>query len=114
MMKKFVGLSVVMLVASLWVGCGSSRDGEITKLTGNATNGLVVWGSNCASCHGPAGKGVTGTGPSLVEGHAADHDDAYLAKFILNGEGTMPSFSSSLSNQQIADVIAYIRSLQGK
>ncbi len=114
-MKKTFGIvGIVLLVASCWVGCGSSRDGEITKLTGSSTNGLVVWGSNCASCHGPAGMGVTGTGPNLVAGHAADHDDTYMAKVILNGEGTMPSFSSSLSNQQIADVIAYIRSLQGK
>lgn len=82
---------------------GSSRIDDILALTGDTANGQTLFEANCVSCHLADGSGDIG--PSL---QGALEDDAL--EYILNGEGSMPSFSS-WSDQDIADVYAYAESL---
>jgi mono/diheme cytochrome c family protein len=66
--------------------------------------------ANCASCHGPEGKG--GRGPAL----AADQNLAitpYVASHVLTGSTDMPPFSEQLSDDEIAAVLTYARSHWG-
>ena len=96
-MSRFVPISVVALLLPL-AACGSG-------LTGDPTAGEAIYADSCASCHGADATG--GSGPSLIgeveEGEATD--------IITNGEGDMPAFGDSLTEQDIADVIAYLQSL---
>lgn len=77
----------------------------ILDLTGDATNGADLYGANCESCHAADGSG--GIGPSLVD--ELQNTDEYneFLQIILDGEGVMPGFSGSLSDQDIADIWAY-------
>ncbi len=60
----------------------------------------------CGSCHTFADAGTSGSiGPNLDE--AAPSLDLALDR-ITNGQGAMPSFSGQLTDQQIADVAAYV------
>ena len=60
----------------------------------------------CGSCHTLADAGTSGSiGPNLDE--AAPSLDLALDR-ITNGQGAMPAFSDQLTEQQIADVAAYV------
>src|SRR5205085_12198733 len=73
---------------------------------------------NCAVCHGRQGEGrEVGTlkVPSLREGRAAaDTDERLLAQIHDGGKG-MPPFKYSLTDEQIADLLRFVREgLQGR
>ncbi|CAN5840525.1 hypothetical protein BH18ACT13_BH18ACT13_14200 [soil metagenome] len=60
----------------------------------------------CGSCHTFADAGTSGSiGPNLDD--ASPSLDLALDR-ITNGQGAMPSFSDQLTDQQIADVSAYV------
>jgi mono/diheme cytochrome c family protein len=74
---------------------------------GDAAAGKDVFASaGCGSCHTLSDAGATGTvGPDLDTSTA---DEAAVVTQVTNGGGGMPPFSGSLSEQQIADVAAYV------
>ena len=78
-----------------------------------AADGQRVYNQTCQSCHGAAGQGDRG--PSLITTHFVHGDeDADLFHTIRVGvPGTqMPPFGG-LSDQQVWQLVTYIRSLQG-
>ena len=82
-----------------------------TSAAGNEAAGKVIFTTNCASCHTLADAGTTGTvGPNLD-----DLKPAYdvVVKQVTNGGGVMPPFGGTLTEQQIADVAAYVSSVAG-
>jgi cytochrome c553 len=74
---------------------------------GDAAAGKDVYASaGCGSCHTFADAGSTGTiGPDLDES-SVDFEGA--AEQIRTGGGGMPAFEGQLSEQEIADVAAYV------
>jgi mono/diheme cytochrome c family protein len=71
----------------------------------------VFVSAGCVSCHTLADAGATGTvGPNLDE---AKPDAALVTDRVTNGAGAMPAFEGQLSEQQIADVSAYVSSVAG-
>jgi mono/diheme cytochrome c family protein len=74
--------------------------------------------TKCAMCHGPDGSGsAVGKSmnvPDLRSQVIQKLPDAQLAQIISDGKGGMPSFRSSLSEDQIHSLVAYIRSLHPK
>ena len=67
--------------------------------------------SACGTCHTLADAGTSGTvGPNLDD---AQPPADLVVDRVTNGQGAMPSFSGSLSEQQIADVAAYVSSVAG-
>lgn len=77
------------------------------KLKGNPVAGAKIFASaGCTGCHTLAAAHATGTvGPDLDQTHPTYRKAT--ARVTL-GRGTMPSFKSQLSTQQIADVAAYV------
>lgn len=72
---------------------------------------VFLGASACGSCHTLADAGSTGViGPNLD-----DSQPSYELALdrVTNGQGGMPAFSSTLSEQQIADVSAYVSSVAG-
>ena len=64
----------------------------------------------CASCHGYNGQGNNGLGADFVNDKSRlAKPDAELIDDIRNGEGRMPAWGGILSDQEIRDVLAYIR-----
>jgi cytochrome c553 len=67
--------------------------------------------SACGGCHTLADAGSSGTvGPNLDESMP---DYELALDRVTNGQGGMPSFSSTLTEQQLADVAAYVSSVAG-
>jgi cytochrome c6 len=74
--------------------------------------------TKCAMCHGQDGAGsAVGKSmnvPGLRSPAVQKLPDAELVQVISNGKGGMPSFKSSLSEDQIHALVAHIRSLNQK
>jgi cytochrome c553 len=72
-----------------------------------------LFAKNCATCHGPDGKGKKSIGtpdftdPAFQAGVSTSDMEAVIRK----GKGVMPAWSGKLSSQQISDLINYVRSL---
>ena len=84
---------------------------------GDAAKGKELFESRCAVCHGAAGEGKEAMGkilgvkmPVLSSKEVQSNDDAALKKIVLEGKGKMKPVA--LSGQEIADAIAFLRSLK--
>ena len=77
-----------------------------------AGKAIFLGASGCTGCHTLADAGSSGTvGPNLDDAKPS-FDLAYDR--VTNGQGGMPSFGTSLTDQQRADVAAYVSSVAGK
>jgi mono/diheme cytochrome c family protein len=67
----------------------------------------------CANCHGADMSGGLGSplGPGSL---SASQPDSFLEVSIMRGRGRMPSFASSLNQEQLARLIDHIREVQGQ
>jgi mono/diheme cytochrome c family protein len=77
------------------------------KLKGDPTAGAKIFTSaGCIGCHTLAAAHATGTvGPNLDQ---AKPDYRLVTARVTNGKGVMPSFKGQLTDQQIADVAAFV------
>ena len=83
-----------------------------------AADGDAVFKGRCAACHGSDGKGKSAIGtPDFTSAKTLSGlSDADVIDTIRNGrKGTiMPAWSGKLSDEEIAAVAAYVRSLGRK
>lgn len=88
--------------------------------SGDVQAGKRIFSANCISCHGKNGngKGPLAVGLSPPPADFTDPDfwngktDSFLIHVIQNGLGSMPSWSDSLTPQNIEDVLSYIKTLK--
>jgi mono/diheme cytochrome c family protein len=99
----------------------SSTETETTETTettgtgaaagGSDAAGKIIFTTNCGVCHTLSDAGTTGTvGPNLDD---LAPSEAKVATQVTNGGGAMPPFKDSLSEEQIADVAAYVSAVTG-
>jgi mono/diheme cytochrome c family protein len=92
---------------------GGEADASPAPAAGDSANGASVYALNCAACHGEDAAGGA-VGPTLVSAELKAQDDDFYRQVILKGRsGTaMPAWEGRLSEQEIEDVIAFLRSKQ--
>lgn len=74
-------------------------------------DGATIYQVICANCHGVDLEGRIG--PALGPGsNSAAQPDSFIETTVRHGRGSMPSFRSTLSDEQIGRVIEYIREAQ--
>jgi cytochrome c6 len=88
---------------------------ETTEAAGDPAAGreifLTVAQPSCSGCHTLSDAGSSGSiGPNL---DAASPSFDKVVERVTDGQGVMPSFAGSLSEQQIQDVAAYVSSVTG-
>lgn len=79
--------------------------------------GVDIYKQNCLLCHGEKGDGqgpmAQGLTPKPADftdkEHMAKDTDEELIEAIKMGKGPMPPFGGTLSDQEIKDVLQYIR-----
>jgi cytochrome c oxidase cbb3-type subunit 3 len=113
--------SPVFLVALCALVLGSALPGQAADVE----QGKKIYGQFCASCHGQTGKG-DGPASAALNPKPRDHTDKeYMSKMsdedlfkvIKNGgvsigkSPLMPPWGASLKDEQIHDVVAYVRTL---
>ena len=91
----------------------------LASATGFAQGGEATYTAKCKMCHGADGLGSTPAGKAMkavpFNDPAIVHkSDAELIASTKNGKGKMPAYTGKLSDAEIKDVIAYVRTLQKK
>jgi mono/diheme cytochrome c family protein len=76
----------------------------------DATTGDELYKASCQGCHMPDGKGANGAGfyPSLTNNIRLMSAKTTI-EIVTNGLRGMPSFREYLSDDQIVEVVKYIR-----
>jgi mono/diheme cytochrome c family protein len=96
------------LAALLLSGCAlDARVEAIQALTGDPINGESVYFNICEECHAED-LGGTDKGPSL-QIIVPRIDDDQILRVVIVGEEEMPAFGDDLLDQEIADVLSYVR-----
>lgn len=86
------------------------------------TNGMFIFRSTCATCHGMDGEGMEYLGPPLRGSQYVAGPSEKLAMIILHGlqgplhvngqlynfNGSMPNFGNNFSDKDISDIIEYL------
>lgn len=122
-MKRILAIAIFLSLGM--AGYLTPRSKAGFSPSGNAAAGLEVHKANCAKCHGAGGKGDGPAGKLLKTKPADWTDKAKMSKLsdnelfnvTKNGGGAvgksklMPAWKDKLSDQQIWDVVAFIRSL---
>ncbi len=83
--------------------------------------GKRIFGANCVACHQATGLGVPGAFPPVVGSEWVVGPEATVIRILLNGlggpvkvkgatyNGAMPAWKESMSDDDIANVITYLR-----
>jgi mono/diheme cytochrome c family protein len=112
----FVCVAAALL---LW-GCSQAPEAPVAATPQTLEAGRQVYTANCAACHQADGNGVPNMQPALVDDPVVQGDTTQLIRVVLQGPAAvlpedrphysnmMPPFSR-LSDQQIADLLTYLR-----
>lgn len=75
-------------------------------------DGGELYGESCAGCHGGDGSG--GIGPRLAGRVVARYPDPIAqTAVVVDGRGGMPAFGARLSDEEIAAIVEYTRTVLG-
>jgi mono/diheme cytochrome c family protein len=105
-MKFFTGISLIAILAAT-TGSTAFAQGS----------GADTYKSKCTMCHGadglasgPAGKAMQV--PAFNSPAAAKATTAEMIAITTNGKGKMPAYAGKLTDAQIKEVVAYVKTLQ--
>jgi mono/diheme cytochrome c family protein len=103
----------------------ASSSAAATTAAAMPSNGASVYATNCSSCHQASGQGVAGTFPPLAGNPVVTGSASaviHIVKAGLSGSitvkgttynGQMPAWQSTLSTNDIAAVVSYVRGSWG-
>jgi len=98
------GLTIIvpalLVAAALAPGQASSAD---------ASNGRELYEIHCEGCHGVDGRSPDPTIPDLGEGDTTFMLDVELLDLIRDGSAAKPAFRGLLGEEEIRDIISYLR-----
>ena len=122
--KNHFWILPLIVVIFLQAACKGSKQTGIISSPGDAEAGKVIYDNHCIPYHGPAGVGGEGIGlPLTASAFICEKSDKELLEFIRVGlpvghplnstEVDMPAYGSdpALPENQIIDVVAYLRSI---
>lgn len=120
-MKKNITTGIVFFIL-----LSSFRLASQPSLKASIVRGKQVYDITCIACHQPDGEGVQRMNPTLVKTKWVLGNKRALSKIVLNGlqggeieidgdnfHNPMPPQGELLNDQQIADVLTYIRNSFG-
>jgi mono/diheme cytochrome c family protein len=116
------GLTAMAVVVGMCVSSAAIADGSQDIGTGamnrntpyDFKGGQAIYTNVCQGCHMPDAKGAVGAGmyPALAKNEKLE-TAGYPIAVITHGQKAMPSFGTLLNDQQVADVVNYIRTSYG-
>lgn len=127
MKRLYLVLVIGLLVVSV-SACGPSAPAATATPEGpigDPVNGQQQYAGTCVSCHGPDAKGMTGLGKDLTTSEfLRTKSNTEMVTFLQTGRPASDPLNTTgvdmppkggnpaLDDQDLADIIAYIRSLQ--
>lgn len=74
--------------------------------------GRQIYSVHCLSCHGANGAKATPGAVNVIPGQRLMQPDVALLGSIRSGRNAMPAYIGVLTDREILDVIAYMRTLR--
>lgn len=109
-LRRWPAVVAATVGLALAVACGADED---TTPDPADHPGATVYAANCAQCHGASGEG--GIGPAIGDGAAADALTAdEMIALVTDGRDAMPAFGEDLTQDEIRQVVEYVRELLGR
>lgn len=112
------GLRLLVLFSAFCFFMAELEVSLTSAASGDPTKGKIIYATNCLICHGERGKGDGLIGASLsppptdlTGSQARAKSDTDLQTVIQEGRAAMPAWKKRLSDQDIQNLLAYIRSL---
>jgi cytochrome c6 len=97
-----------LLLAALATSLGC----PVSASAANVGEGQRIYQVHCVGCHGVGGQSPIPNTPNFARSERLMQPDTALLMSIKAGKMAMPSFNGILRDQQILDVIAYLRTFQ--
>lgn len=121
MKKRKLGCVLTYSFMITLAGSAIAQTGQVPDPAA-VIRGSEVYTNNCLSCHKKEGVGenipLGVRAPNYLvampldeSSHAWHHGDEQLIKTIKKGNQRMPSFNNVLSEHELEDVLAYVKSL---
>jgi mono/diheme cytochrome c family protein len=112
-MRSQIHRTIAVMTALTLTGllaAAEARAQEIYMGTFPQQSGEDLFKNICQGCHMPDAKGAIGAGayPALADNPRLKAA-IYPVVVVLHGQRAMPSFGDSLNDEQIANVINYVR-----
>lgn len=86
-----------------------SIGGVLTHPAGDLTRGEGLYNASCVVCHGPRATG--GIGPRLAGSPVLSNEQAFW-KVVYEGRHVMPPLKGAVTEQQMADIQAWLKTLR--
>jgi mono/diheme cytochrome c family protein len=104
-MKTLLSFLAVLMLLGVPASAQEIRAGGFPQQTGEE-----IFKGICQGCHMPDAKGAVGAGhyPALA-GNKNLEAAGYPVGVVLHGQKAMPWFDDSLSDEQVANVVNYVR-----
>ena len=102
-----------LLMAALMSSTAAEAQGSgagMFRMGFTEQGGEALYKNICQGCHMPNAQGAVGAGayPALAKDPKLEVA-GYPIAVVVNGQKAMPAFGPMLSDQQVADVINYVR-----
>ena len=110
-LNKLSGRSVIAVAA---IVTGLVLAGIIVRpaLAADPVNGQKLYSTHCRSCHGNSGSPSMAGAPDFSRGESLLKSDSALLAVIRSGSGMMPAYRGLLTDEEILDIIAHLRTLR--
>ncbi len=107
--------------AEVGLTAGAAGDTVAKAAVDPIAEGKRIFGANCVACHQSTGLGVAGAFPPIVGSEWVTGPEQTVVRILLNGlggavkvkgvsyNGAMPAWKESMSDEDIANVLTYIR-----
>lgn len=82
-----------------------------TSYAADPNRGRQLYSIHCITCHGGPGITAAPGSPSFERGQGLMRPDFTLMEATRMGKNAMPAYQGVLSNRDILDIIAYMRTL---
>jgi len=92
--------------ALLILTCGA------TAQAADIFKGREVYELHCQTCHGIDGRSIEPGTPDFSRGESLFAPDSELVRQLRDGGGMKPAYRGMLTDNELRDVVAYVRTLQ--
>ena len=102
MTSKLLAVQMFLIFLLLLVPTG-------VLLAGDPMKGRPLYNDRCSGCHGMNGTSHVAHIPNFKLGEGLMKSDQEIMNFVKKGKGVMPGFNGILTDAEIRNILAYVR-----
>jgi mono/diheme cytochrome c family protein len=118
-MRIYLRLAAIAALTFFAAGCGHKLPPSkpLDQLTDTERSGYIIYQNKCARCHyansthGLHGPGLQGIYKLQYMPSGAPANDDRISATVLHGRNNMPAFGDTISDQELAQLLAYLHTL---